>query len=341
MSRMALRLLPLLVIVLVTAVACMPPTPVAEPTPAVQAPPQPEPVTLGLGYIPSVQFAPFYVARAKGFYADEGLEVTFQHGFETDFIKLAGTGEIPFAVASGEEVILARAQGLPLVYVMSWYNRFPVVVFAKADLELDDPKALEGKHVGIPGLFGASYVGWKALVYAAGIDETKVTLDSIGFTQAEAITQGRVDAALDYIVSGPVQLRLAGQDVSIIEVADYVDLPSNGLITSEQVIQERPDLVERVVRATLRGLQYTLEHPDEAFQISIEAVPEAGGDNEPINRAIFDTVLPLWEPREDAALGASDPQRWAEAVRFMRAMGLVDVDVDPETLFTNRFVETP
>ncbi len=336
-----------LMVGMLLAVGCLPVTPaspplVAEtPTPAEMPTPAMERLTIGLGYIPSVQFAPFYVARAKGFFAEEGLEVAFEHGFETDFIKLVGTNELQFAVGSGEEVILGRAQGLPLVYVMTWYDEFPVVVFALKEAGIETPKALEGRRVGIPGLFGASFVAWKALVYAAGIDETKVSLESIGFTQAEAVIQGRVDAAIDYAVSGPVRLRLAGREVSIIRVADYIDLPSNGLITNEATIAERPDLVRRVVRATLRGLQYTLDHPDEAFAISLEAVPEAGGENEPVNRAIFDTVLEEWRVPEGVPLGWSDPERWAEAARFMREMGLIDVEVEVALLFTNRFVEAP
>jgi NitT/TauT family transport system substrate-binding protein len=83
-------------------------------------------------------------------------------------------------------------------------------------------------------------VAWKALVYATGLDESQVTLESIGFTQAAAVSQDRVDAALDYVTNGPVQLRLAGQEVNIIRVSDYIDLPSNGLITNAQTVAENP-----------------------------------------------------------------------------------------------------
>ncbi len=318
-----------------------PSEPMAATTAATTAAQPLEKLTLGLGYIPSVQFAPFYVTQAKGFFAEEGLEVAFQHGIETDFIKLVGTGEEPFAVASGEQVILARAQGLPVVYVMAWFNRFPVVVFAPKTAGLTTPQALEGRRVGIPGLFGASYIAWKALVYATKIDEAAVTLESIGFTQAEAVSQGRVDAALDYAVNGPVRLRLAGQEVDVIYVSDYVNLPSNGLITDERTIRERPELVQRVARAFGRGLQYTLDHPDEAFAISLQAVPEAGGPNEAANRAVFDAVLEEWRPAPGARLGWSDPQRWEEAARFMREVGLIQTEVDVSAAFTNQFIAEP
>lgn len=312
---------------------------VVTPNPNQTAQPTPlTPVTLGLGYIPSVQFAPFYVARDKGFFAGQGLDVQFQHGIETDFFKLVGVNQMQFAVGSGEQVILGRSQGLPLTYVLAWYNQFPVVVMSLAERGLDSPQALEGQRIGIPGMFGASLVAWKALVYAAGVDESQVKLESIGFTQAAAVSEGRVDAALDYVVNGPVQLRLAGRDVNVISVSDYIDLPSNGLITNEQTIAENPELVQRVINATMAGIHYTLANPDEAFAISLRAVPEAGGDNEAANRAIFDASLALWQV-DDAALGRSDPAAWQGASEFMRLMGLIDSDVPSAGIFTNQFVD--
>ncbi|MCB0254313.1 MAG: ABC transporter substrate-binding protein [Anaerolineae bacterium] len=307
-------------------------------SPATPSAGQPENVALGLGYIPSVQFAPFYVAQEKGFFAEQGLNVEFQHGFETDFLKLVAAGEIPFAVGSGDQVILARAQELPLTYVAAWYRKFPVAVFALQDAGLSQPDALEGRRVGIPGLFGASLVAWKALVYATGLDESTVTLDSIGFSQAAAVSEGRVDAALDYIVNGPVQLRSAGQAVDVIAVSDYIDLPSNGLIASDTLIAERPDLVQKMTSAMLQGIRYTLDNPDEAFDISLKTVPEAGGENEAINRAIFDASLELWKTSPEN-LGMSDPAAWEEAATFMAEMGLVDRKLPAESLFTNQFAE--
>jgi NitT/TauT family transport system substrate-binding protein len=293
-------------------------------------------IDLGVGFIPNVQFAPFYVAQAKGFFAEEGLEVTLEHGFENDFVALTAQGERQFAIASGDQVILARAQGLPVVYVMKWYQRFPVAVMARSETGIDSPQQLPGHSVGIPGLYGASYVAWKALVYAAGLDESAISLESIGFTQAEAISQGQVDAAVVYIANEPVQLAQADIDVSVIEVSDFIDLVSNGLITNEATIQENPDLVRRMVRASLRGLEYTLAHPEEAFSIVRQAVPEITDEDAPTQRAVLEASIDLW--RSDR-LGVSDPQAWSDSVEFMQDTGLVETPVDAETLYTNQFVE--
>lgn len=323
--------------VLILSLAGCTPPPAATPLPPA-ATPTPVSVTLGLGYIPSVQFAPFYVAIEKGYFAREGIAVELEHGFETDFLKLLGTNERQFIVASGEQVIIGRSQGLPVTYVVAWYRRFPVVLFAPADKGITAPQDLVGKRVGIPGLFGASYVAWKALVYAAGVPEDEVTLESIGFTQAAAVSEGRVDAALDYTVNGPVQLRLAGKEVIEIAVDDYLAIPSNGLVTNEATIAAHPDLVEKVTRAMLSGIRYTLDHPDEAFAISLKFVPEAA-QQEAVNRAIFDASLALWQPGEGERLGFTDPAIWPPTAEFMLKAGLIDKAVVTDGLWTNRFVE--
>ncbi len=339
-TRLSLPYLLLTALLLATLTSCVPAastTPVApvETSPTAAAL---EPLELAMGYIPSVQFTPFYVALQKGYYRDEGLDVKFRYGFESDLVKLVGTDELQFLIGSGDQVILGRAQGLPVVNVMEWYRRFPVVVFAPKGAGIATPADLEGRKVGIPGLFGASYVGWKALAKAAGIDETKVNLESIGFTQAAAVKDGVVDAAVDYSVNGPVQLRLAGDEVNEFFVADYMDLPSNGIISNDKTVAEKPELVGKFVRATLHGLQDTLDDPDAAFAMALQAVPEAGADEtaRQTNRAIFDASVALW--RTDGILGMSDPARWAEAASFMESAGLIPAGVDPTTLYTNQFI---
>ncbi len=339
-------ILPVLMLLVVLVAGCVPvgtpAAPAAAPeTPAAEVATADAPaltrLTVAMGYIPSVQFAPFYVAQERGYFREAGLEVIPQYGIESDLLKLVGTGELSFMIGSGEEVILGRSQGLPVRYVMRWYRSFPVVLFAKTSQGISSPADLVGKQVGLPGLFGASYVGWEALVYATGLDANQVTLQSIGFTQATAVSRDQVDAALDYVVNGPVQLRLAGEEITVIPVSDYVDLPSNGIITNEQTIQAQPELVRAFVTALLRGLADTLADADAAFEISLQAVPEAGGEQAAVSRAIFDESLKLWQAPA-GELGLSDPAAWEQAAQFMKEMGLIQTEVVAADLFTNDFV---
>jgi NitT/TauT family transport system substrate-binding protein len=294
-------------------------------------------VTLAMGFIPNVQFTPLYVAVERGYFAEEGIELTFDYGMEHDLLKLAGTNELQFVVGSGDQVILARSQELPVVYVANWYRRFPVAVAALEPL--DAPQALVGMDVGIPGLYGASYIGWLALLDAVGIESTSVNLLSIGYTQVESMVAGQVDATVVYAMNEPVQLRQEGYEVSLIEVADYIDFVSNGLITNEKTIQEQPELVRSMVRAMLRGLQDTIDDPDAAFAICRQYVPEIDDESAPLQRAVLEAALDFWSPGGSGDLGRSNPAAWEASVDFMRRVGMIEGQVDPESLYTNEFVQ--
>ncbi len=283
------------------------------------------PIRLPMGYIPDVQFAPFYVADAKGFFREEGLEVTFDYSFETDGVALTGSGEIPFTLASGEQVLLARAQGLPVVYVAAWYQQYPVAVAARADAGITTPADLKGRTIGLPGLFGATYVGLRALLAQAGLSEADVALEAIGFNQVEAFASGQQEVVVGYLNNEPVQLAARGYDLTVFPVAEYVSLASNGLVTSEQTIAEDPALVGRMVRAMLRGLKYTLTYPDEAYDIAKDYVETLAQADEGVQRQVLRVSMDAW--RADP-LGRIDPQAWEHMQQVLLDMGMLSGPLD-------------
>jgi NitT/TauT family transport system substrate-binding protein len=296
-------------------------------------------IKLGVGFVPNVQFAPFYVGMDKGFFADEGIDLELAYGYENDYLKLVGVGELPFMIGSGDQVVLGRAQGLPVRYVANWYTRFPVVVFAKPTAGINEPADLRGKRIGIPGPFGASYVALRGVLEAGSLTEQDVKLESIGFTQAAALSEDMVDAAVDYAANGPVVLALQGVTTTQIALDPYLSVPANGLITNEETITNNPELVARMVRAMQRSIMYAVANPDEAFDISLKFIPEAGGENAAANRAVFDASLAYWTPQPGTQPGATTEDAWQAAAELMQRIGLVDALVPAGGLYTNQFVE--
>src|SRR4030095_9867264 len=105
------------------------------------------------------------------------------------------------------------------------------------------------------------------------MSENDVTLDTIGFNQVELLATGKQDVVVGYTANEPIQLKARGIPVTEIRVADYVQLASNGILASEKVIAENPELVRAFVGAFLKGLADTMSNPDEAFEISKAYIP--------------------------------------------------------------------
>jgi NitT/TauT family transport system substrate-binding protein len=292
-------------------------------------------IRLPLGYIPNVQFAPLYVAVDKGYYRDAGLQIDFDYSTETDAVSLVGANQLQFAVVSGEQVLLARAQGLPIVYVMAWYQQYPVEVASKAEQNIKQPADLKGVKIGLPGLYGASYIGLDALLYAGGLKESDVTLDSIGFNQVEALATDQEQAVVVYVANEPVQLEAQGYKLNEMRVSDYVELASNGLITNQATIAQQPDLVKRMVQATLHGLADTLAQPDQAYEISKKYVPNLDQADQSVQKQILARSIEQWQTDQ---LGYSDPQAWQNMQEVLLKMGLLTEPLDLEKAYSNDFL---
>jgi len=296
---------------------------------------QSETTRLTLGYIPNIQFAPIYVAIEKGYFEDAGFDVALEYGNEADAVALIGAGDQTFMVASGEQVLLARAQGLPVVYVAAWYQDYPVGVVSFSGDPVQSPQDLAGKKIGIPGLYGASYIGFKALLSAGNLTEGDVSLLSIGFTQVESMVANQVDAAVIYIANEPVVLRSQGYNVDVIGVADYLQLVGNGLVTNEATIQNEPEKVAAFIEALLKGIEDTAADPHEAYEISLKYVENLADADRELQSQVLAESIQLWQTDQ---LGYSDPVGWNNMQQVLLNMGLLNQPVDLDRAYTNELL---
>lgn len=292
-------------------------------------------VTLPVGYIPNVQFAPLYVAIDKGFYSAEGLDVSVDYSMENDNTVLVGTGDLQFAIVSGEQVLLARAQQLPVVYVMAWYQQYPVGIAARASSGVESVTDLKGKKIGLPGLYGTSYIGAIALLDAYGLQQSDVTLDSIGFNQVAALSAGTEDAVVIYTANEPLQLDQEKVDYVLFKTADAVDLVANGLITNEETLKNNPELVRKMVAATLKGIQYTIDNPDEAFEISKKYVENLANADQAVQKQVLLNSIEQWKT---STPGYSDPAAWENMQNILLKMGLLTGSLDLNQAYSNLYL---
>lgn len=277
-------------------------------------------VTFFLTFVPNIQFSPLYVAVENGYFADSGINLTLEHGDEPLGVDLIASGQRQFGMISGEQVIAARSQGRPVVFVYEWFQSYPVGIAAPVESGIQSVEDLRGRVVGIPGRFGASYSGLTALLDANGMTEQDIQLEEIGFNAPEAICTGRVEATVVYANNEPLQMRnraAAGDcgsvtDVIVLPVSDAADMVSNGIVTSEETIASDPDLVTTVVSAFDRGLRDVIANPAAAYLISARVV-----DNLPMTYDLQVGLTMLAD--EQAAWLAANPDATRDEIAARRA----------------------
>lgn len=297
-----------------------------------------EKVRVGLGYLPDVQFAPFYVGVVEKLYEAQGLEVEFQHGFVTELYPLLAQGQLDFVVGDAEDVIALRAQeenAVDFKYLMAMYQQVPTALFSLKEENIEDISDLKGKTLGIPGLFGSSYTSLQATLQAAGLSEQDIKIEQIGFTQLEAVMSGRVDVAMGFINNEPIVLRNQGIDINVISAGDYNPSVGNGVITTDEMLKNE-DLVRRFLKATQEAMLLTIEDPNKAFEASRVYVQNLGEDR--LEVLLSSIELYTSEVTKDHGIGYSSPEGWQKTLELLSSTGRVKTDLAAESFYSNDFL---
>lgn len=297
-------------------------------------------LTVGLTYVPNIQFAPFYVAKALGYYRDAGLTVTFHHhGPGEDEFGALVAGQENAIFASGDEIAQAAARKVSIVDVATVFTRYPVVVIVPANSAIHSAADLRGHTIGVPGAYGATYIGLLSLLSSAGLSKSDVTVQSVGYTQVTALLTHKVDAVMGYANNEPLLLQKAGMSVRTLDVNNGEHpLVSNGLAAMQPELSAHGDAIKKLVAATLKGAQYVLAHPQEAVNLSKAFVPGLdNAKNAADALAVLQATLPYMQTAAPKA-GYNDPAKWAAMVSFLQAQEQLAGPVDATKLYTNNYL---
>jgi NitT/TauT family transport system substrate-binding protein len=162
-------------------------------------------------------------------------------------------------------------------------------------------------------------------------------LIDVGYTQIPSLTSGKVDAVVGFANNEPIKLESAGYEITQIPAWDYFSLVGHGLITGETMIKQSPETARKMVQATLKGMRYSLDHPEESLNICFKYLKEIGPEQRKTERKVFEESLKLWESKLTHAqgLGYSDLSAWKDSQKLMLDMGLIKKAV-PVKKFVNR-----
>jgi NitT/TauT family transport system substrate-binding protein len=309
--------------------------PTDDPTtgPTTEPAAQPVAATIGLTFVPNIQFAPFYTAETDGLLPD-GVTLRHHGSAEGLFTALAA-GQEQFVVAGGDEILQARADGTDVVAVSAYYRRYPARVIVPADSPIQTLADLKGHSVGLPGRFGEN---WFALLLAldqAGLTEDDVDIQEIGYTQQTALQTGKVDATIGFANSDAVTFEQSGFPVRLID--PDTALISICLATTQAFADAHPDVVEQVVAATSTAIGRVVADQAGALDVAAPYIPdfEATRDS---SRAVLEATAELWTDEAGEVVPALDAAKWRAMASAMADAGLIPTADAADQGMTTAFV---
>lgn len=309
--------------------ACSPAEPAATPRPTAASPSPANslaPITVGMTYIPNVQFSPLYVARDHGIFADHGVNVQLRHhGQQEDAFGALVSGQEQVVLASSDEAMVAAAHGASLATFATCYQRFPAEVMTSLPLPEEPLQVMRGTRLGIPGHYGSSYYAALCALHQAGLTEDEVSLTDVGYTQVAALTTGKVEGIVGYLNNELVQFRALGKEVSSVPVTD----PAAPSLVGPGLIAVRGQLAEEQFRAlrdaVLEAERMIAADPEVGVAATAKEVPTL---SEPEQRASAEAVLAetirLWKGQRDEVHVDVDEAAFARMGQLLTDVGIID-----------------
>lgn len=297
------------------------------------------PMTFMAGYKPqaNLPFVGVYVAKAKGYFTEEGLDVTVEHSAgQGQHLQLLAAGTVQVTTQDAAVLLQRRADpGLPLVSIALIGQKGQQAYAALKSSGINSPKDWEGHTVGYKGTPPPDLF---ALIDAAGADRSKIELVNVGF-DPRLLTEGKVDVYPIYKSNEPYLIKSWGYELNLWSAEDF-DVPSMGLtyVTSEEILQSQPEMLTKFLRASLRGIQYAADHPDEAVEITLTYT---GPETDPAHmRFMLDTELrdAQSELTAENGWGWQTIEQWQDLAGMLKSDGL-PVEEDISKGFTTQILE--
>lgn len=295
-------------------------------------------VTLRMSWFPYADYAVYVVGLEKGFYKEEGIdlkiEATKGSGLTT---KLIGNREAEFASASGETTLIARTKGMPLKVLATLHQTSPVSIVSLKEKGIAEPKDLEGKSLASDPN-SMKHKQFQALCEKNGVDIEKIEILPIKGSDFVHILKGRADCMLAFGYIADALLKRKGHDINEIKLADYgIDVYSMSLITNEDLIEERPGLVKKFVRAAMKSWEYAVSHPNETVQAYVDKYPELKKEDQYYQVLEVISLMQNDYTREHG-LGYQSRQKWQKTRDLLYEQGLLGKKIDVNQVYTNEFL---
>jgi NitT/TauT family transport system substrate-binding protein len=283
-------------------------------------------------------FGPWIVARQRGYYAAEGLEIDFETGRGgADVAKQVGVGNAVIGGAMGDTPIIVRGNGVPVksVAVLGGHGLMQLVVFADSDIK--GPADLKGKTVNVTAFQETTFYATLGMLAAVGLSKEDVNIQATGASNIWKFFLARKADAMAGVPDFIVEAENHGARIRVIPSSAYFASMGQAILASDQTIKERPQLVHSLVRATLRGMKDVMDDPAGASVAYVSAVPERQGQEKHIQR-VFE-LYKQYVYGGQKVLGEMDRDQLARLQDFYVKQGISKAVLPVDDLFSNAFVK--
>ncbi len=293
-------------------------------------------VSVVLDWTPNTNHTGLYVAKEKGYFEEQGLDVDIKMPGEAGADQLVASGKADFGVSYQEGITEARVQDIPIVSIAAVIQHNTSGFASPKEKDITEPKDFEGK----------TYGGWGAPLEKAVIsslmkqddaDVEKVDIVNMGDTDFFTAVERDIDFAWIFYGWTGIEAELRNEEINMVYLTDYtekLDYYTPVLATNETMIEEDPDTIKQFLAAVTKGYELAIENPDEAAEILIQAEPDLDAD---LVKASQKWLADKYQ--DDAARwGEQKLEVWENYSTWMYDNDLLDKPLDSEKAFTNEFL---
>lgn len=292
--------------------------------------------TLLLNWYANPYHAPIFVAKALGFYQNENIQLAILEPTDpSDVTEIVGLGDVSIGIKAMIHTAAARAKGFQVTSIGTLLDEPPTGLISLKSSGIHSFQDIVGKRVGYIGEFGKKIID--DLARLAGIDSSRYQTIRIGMNVADAICRNVIDTGIGFSNFQKVELEDRFGEVTFLRLDQLAGLGcccfcSIQYIVPNEMLERDPERIKGFLRATQRGVSFTIENPDEAFELLCQMKPQLRNN---LFKKIFIRTLPFFSK---SMLNVE--RDWNKVNRYMQHLGLVDSDFDMTSCFTNHFVPT-